>query len=86
MVDNLPFGEYYLWEIETPKGYLPLSGPIQFTVDKESIKQMITIENKQINPGQPLIPNTGDITLFLVTLLGLVIGTIGYMMVKEKHV
>lgn len=86
MVDNLPYGEYYLWEVETPQGYLPLSGPVHFVIDKESMEQMITIENKRMNPGQPLIPDTGDITLFLVTLLGLVIGTIGYMMVKEKHV
>ena len=86
LVDNLPYGEYYLWEVETPTGYYALSGPVKFVIDESSIEQMITIENKRIRPEKPVIPDTGDVTLFLVTILGIVIGTIGYLMVKEQNV
>ena len=64
MADNLPYGEYFLWETQAPKGYATLSGAISFVVDGQSLEKDLVIENKPVEaippkttpPGSPTKP------------------------------
>ena len=52
-VDGLEFGDYYLWEIEAPKGYKKLKDPIKFTVGEESSTKILFIKNDELPPPPP---------------------------------
>ncbi|WP_138159987.1 MSCRAMM family protein [Peptoniphilus catoniae] len=45
-VDNLEYGEYYLWETKPPVGYEGLSTGIRFVVDDDSFSKDLYIKNK----------------------------------------
>lgn len=107
MADNLPYGEYFLWETQAPKGYISLSGPIRFEIDAKSLKEDITIKNKPAEntpppkttpPGTPytppsggfppskhlVIPKTGDISLLLLALAGVMCALVGRRLLKDN--
>lgn len=52
-VEGLEFGDYYLWEIEAPKGYKKLKDPIKFTVGEESSTKILFIKNDELPPPPP---------------------------------
>lgn len=82
-VKNLPFGEYYLWEIKAPIGYVKLSKPVKFEITKdESTGSVIFIENKEI--PEITIPKTGDALIYLLITGGAVLTVFGYVLVKDK--
>lgn len=56
IVDGIEYGDYYLWEVKPPKGYSALSGPVKFTVNKESFDRIIRIEDKKIPERPPKNP------------------------------
>lgn len=101
ILDNVAYGDYYLWEAKAPRGYEGLSQALVFKVDQESLKKDMIIENKKgeikypkldkkENPGkapgkkQVKIPKTGDISLILMTLAGLLSVVCGIKLVKEN--
>lgn len=100
-VDGLPFGEYFLWETQPPKGHSALSDSVRFVIEEGSFNQMIEISDRRIPevpPANPpveppiapekppiVIPKTGDITLLLMVLVGGVFSAIGYRLVREDN-
>lgn len=52
-MEGLEFGDYYLWEIEAPKGYKKLKDPIKFTVGEESSTKILFIKNDELPPPPP---------------------------------
>ena len=50
IIENLPWGEYYLKEINTPNGYIVSDKTYEFSVNRESVEQttpIFRIENEQ---------------------------------------
>lgn len=85
-VDNLAFGKYYLWEVNAPVGYSPLTENIEFEIVGNEISnesQSIAIKNWK-TPPPPVIPNTGDITFFVLLLGGSILVILGYYMTREE--
>lgn len=54
-VDKLPYGLYYLWDLQAPRGYRPLAHPISFEVGRNSRMQVLEIEN-DYGPPPPDTP------------------------------
>ena len=57
-VENLPYGEYYLWETKPPVGYEELSDNVKFVIDDLSYEKDLYIKNKpaqkkSIHPPTP---------------------------------
>lgn len=82
ILEELPYGEYYLSEIESATGYRLLEDKITFEISKE--EKTINIYNERIT-----VPNTGfsltsiDIFVILVIFLGIVLVTV---FSKEKSI
>ena len=55
--DNLPFGDYYLEELEAPNGYKADTTPYVFSIDADGQKIEIQRENFRI-PGSVTVPKT----------------------------
>lgn len=57
-VDDLPYGDYFLWEVQAPEGYQALTGPVAFTINANSRAEDLLIKNKPVNgpPGKPSGP------------------------------
>lgn len=96
-VVDLEYGKYFLTEITPPKGYITLDKPIEFKIDKNSKDLLVSINNnpnkiiitnkketnhKNINKGY--IPKTGDITLAIMILGGMLLFYMGYRMTREE--
>lgn len=96
-VENLPYGEYFLWEVQPPYGYSSISDGVSFIIDEDSYSKIITIEDKEIpiipkpNNDIPhkktriMVPKTGDITLLLMIGAGIILSSLGYSMVRERN-
>ena len=93
-VDELEYGKYYLWEIKATEGYKLLNGYVEFDVEKDSSFNKIEIENERdkayISPDSPPnsktpgeIPKTGDITLIVLTISGIVLSLVGLSLIKK---
>lgn len=71
-IDDFPYGEYYLSEVEAQTGYRLLEDKITFKIDKEGTE--LNIYNERIK-----VPNTGlgiapiNIFVIVMTLLGIVL-------------
>ena len=71
-LEDLPYGEYYISEIEASTGYRILEDKITFEIKEEETK--INIYNERIK-----VPNTGftlttlDMFIIIVTILGIVL-------------
>ena len=87
-VDNLPFGTYYLFEIKPAPGYYPLSSEKSFQIDEFSLDKVLFIENEHIeikkHKIKKRIPKTGDISLILMSALGLICSIMGAVLIKEN--
>lgn len=84
-VEDLVLGKYFLWEVNAPKGYSPLKEAIEFEVSNEKDlveSEVIAIKNFPTIP--PKIPNTGDITFFVLMIGGLILFSLGYYMTREE--
>lgn len=91
---DLPYGEYFLWEIQAPKGYQLLNDGVSFIIDENSQYNRTDIANYK-NPnivpdkGAPLtpgmIPKTGDITLLILTVGGAILSSMGVYLVKKGN-
>ena len=109
VVDNLPFGTYFLWEVKPSHGYEPLGELLSFTIDEHSLETDLVIKNKPIPPPPPppeerdkpkpppnesdkpkkpkrrrKIPKTGDISLILMSIFGVICSILGGVLVKEN--
>ena len=94
VVENLPYGTYYLKEIVPPKGYKALSESIKFEVSDESGQYELVIKNKRedinVPPGRNekprnkiRVPKTGDITLIVMVISGAMLFYIGKKLIRE---
>lgn len=100
IVYGLEDKDYYLWESQAPKGYKALDGSIRFKFDRNIENRTIEIKNYK-NPEEPPvvpenpptpppvnridIPKTGDITLILMSILGLVFISVGFKLTRENN-
>ena len=106
--DNLPYGNYRLYETQVPvyneDGYIisykSIDKPIEFDINQNSLSkgEVIKVVNKRRPPDVPPegpppsippkppfeIPNTGDISLILSALFGLVLVITGTIVYKYK--
>ncbi|MDQ0223434.1 LPXTG cell wall anchor domain-containing protein [Streptococcus moroccensis] len=82
---NLPFGTYYIWEINAPSGYIQLTEPISFIINEEGANEKFTKTVVVRNTKRPSIevPNTGDITLYLLMFLSAVLFGGGFYLVRK---
>lgn len=81
-VTDLPYGDYYLWEVKAPKGYLSLKDKIDFTIDSKSKDKIIAIKNLKKIP--PIVPETGDLTTYLLGGLSLSLLPVGYSLKRKE--
>lgn len=91
----LPKGTYYLSEIVPPKGYRPLSESIKFVIDDNSKDIEIIVNNDRepeiipevvkpnTTPNMPNMPKTGDITLIVMVISGVLLSFMGIRLIKE---
>lgn len=82
-VDNLPYGDYELWEVKAPKGYKKLINPIDFTIDKESSSKVIIIKN-ELESKIPM-PKTGDLMLPILMLASCTLFGTGYKLSRSEN-
>ncbi len=83
-VKDLPYGKYYLKELEAPKGYQKLKDEISFIVDGESEEKLMKIVNKpeKDNPPSPP-PHTGDVAYPVLWIGGIVLAGLGLYLLRE---
>lgn len=100
VVDNLPFGDYFIWEVKPQAGYEPLGEMVSFVIDTKSLEKDLVIENKPVNPPPEKekpkppekekpkkprrIPKTGDVSLILMSIFGVILSIWGGVLVKEN--
>lgn len=79
ILEDLPYGDYYISEVEASTGYKILEDNIYFTIDKEST--IIDLYNERID-----IPNTGfNIKLYnIMALTSLVTGFLLIILFRKK--
>ena len=69
LIEDLPYGEYYLSEVEASTGYRLLEDKITFEINKD--EEIINVYNERIEvPNTGLSLNTLDIYIIICTLLG----------------
>ena len=72
VIEDLPYGEYYLSEVEAATGYRILEDKINFEINKD--EEIINIYNERIK-----VPNTGytlnalDLYVLVITIIGLLL-------------
>lgn len=81
-VTDLPYGDYYLWEVKAPKGYHSLKEKVDFTIDGKSKDKIIVIKNLKKIP--PIVPETGDLTTYLLGGLSLGLLPVGYSLKRKE--
>lgn len=84
IVENLAYGTYYLWEIKAPTGYVQLARPLEFTIDGSDTPIIATVISNNKRPAID-IPNTGDITLYVLMVCAFVLFVVGYRLYRESQ-
>ena len=79
---GLPYGQYYLVEIQAPEGYNLLSGPVEFTVDASSHIEDNTLVVENISGT--VLPETGGIGTGIYTASGLVLVAVSMLLILKK--
>lgn len=94
---NLPYGDYRLIETKAPQGYVPELDAVDFTIGETSSNKTIKVKNyKPTTPGPKggnnrlskrvdAMAKTGDATIYLILLLGLLMIGIGVKFVRAKE-
>ncbi len=94
---NLPYGDYRLIETKAPQGYVPELDAVDFTIGETSSNKTIKVKNyKPTIPGPKggnnrlskrvdAMAKTGDATIYLILLLGLLMIGVGVKFVRAKE-
>lgn len=94
---NLPYGDYRLIETKAPQGYVPELEAVDFTIGETSSNKTIKVKNyKPTTPGPKggnnrlskrvdAMAKTGDATIYLILLLGLLMIGVGVKFVRAKE-
>lgn len=94
---NLPYGDYRLIETKAPQGYVPELDAVDFTIGETSSNKTIKVKNyKPTTPGPKggnnrlskrvdAMAKTGDTTIYLILLLGLLMIGVGVKFVRAKE-
>ena len=94
---NLLYGDYRLIETKAPQGYVPELESINFTISENSHTKKIKVKNyKPTTPGPnggnnrlskrvDAMAKTGDATIYLILLIGLVMIGCGVKFVRAKE-
>ncbi|HEL1768222.1 TPA: hypothetical protein TXV04_001341 [Streptococcus suis] len=81
-VGPLPYGRYYLKEVQAPTGYLLSHDTIPFEISSDShVSEIVKIKNKPITPPGIEIPYTGNAVVIVVLSLGIILFLLGYRLV-----
>ncbi|MEG3297364.1 prealbumin-like fold domain-containing protein [Streptococcus suis] len=81
-VGSLPYGRYYLKEVQAPTGYLLSLDTIPFEISSDShVSEIVKIKNKPITPPGIEIPYTGNAVVIAVLSLGIILFLLGYRLV-----
>lgn len=94
---NLHYGDYRLIETKAPQGYVPELDAVDFTIGETSSNKTIKVKNyKPTTPGPKggnnrlskrvdAMAKTGDATIYLILLLGLLMIGVGVKFVRAKE-
>lgn len=94
---NLPYGDYRLIETKAPQGYVPELDAVDFTIGETSSNKTIKVKNYKPTTPSPkggnnrlskrvdAMAKTGDATIYLILLLGLVMIGVGVKFVRAKE-
>ncbi len=96
---DLPYGTYYLVEVQSPKGYKLSKDPIKFTIDEQSHKTRTDIANEKLvvsgkngsstgggsksSNSKGKIPKTGDIVFPVLAFSGVALAVVGRALIKR---
>lgn len=89
LVEDLPWGEYTLEEIQAPAGYYPRLDPLEVTIDSDSLAVQLGLQGNR--PVQaPELPLTGGLgrDFFIglgISLLILGVGAAGALQVRSRR-
>lgn len=90
--DNIPYGEYQIFETKAPTykkedgttgSYQLLKNPIDITIDAENQKLELTVEN---NKSVWVLPSTGGMGTILFTVVGLLLMAVAFVFFRKKTV
>ncbi len=79
VITDLENGTYTVQEISAPNGYMRNESTFKFTIDEDNKTHSITIENYK----EVIVPNTDTTSTILLSLLGIMITTIGVVYVRK---
>lgn len=101
VITDLDKGSYVLWETEAPEGYIKSNKKFPFEINEESYdKGTLQIENKKEEKppvpnedagnkppfkGRKDMPKTGDITLIISSIAGIILIAMGSKMILSKE-
>lgn len=101
VITDLDKGSYVLWETEAPEGYIKSNKKFPFEINEESYdKVTLQIENKKEEKppvpnedvgnkppfkGRKDMPKTGDITLIISSIAGIILIAMGSKMILSKE-
>ncbi|MDU5223203.1 MAG: SpaA isopeptide-forming pilin-related protein [Finegoldia magna] len=95
-VEDMDYGKYYLVEIKAPAGFILLSEPVEFEIEKQADDKTISIAfitnksdtiTRRRTPGGDItrrkIPKTGDIRFFMSMIGGAIMFFIGKWIIAK---